>query len=154
MTSQRDRAPKLIEKEDQQAARRQEQRDQEAHESRIKSAIQRVKEQDRRAERERQRADALDRAENMEPEIIQKHREADDAMEAFVSAVNELESLHEQYRALLRTAEAPVPALLREELRWWLYSHLGDRAELSRELSARRSLRGEPGPISLASDGQ
>ena len=108
MTSEQDRALKLIEREDAEAARRQEQEAREARESRISDAIQRVKMQDREIAREEARQEAEAEAAEI---AVQRHdleARMEQEAKALSNSLKELEALHTKHASALRRAGRPL----------------------------------------------
>ncbi len=98
----------LVEREEQEAARDQERRDHEHHESRIMDARRRIKEDDARSAAERSRQGA-----EVEADELSKERyELEERLESEAMAVNrtlsELQSLHGRHVDALRHAGRPL----------------------------------------------
>jgi len=144
------RAARLIEEEDNKNREIARKRAEQEKEGRLKSAIEKVKREDRERRIAARAKQAKAEARALEPEIERARREADDALASLMRSINEVEGLEQKRSSLLAEAGEPQSAPIRGELRWWLHSHLGDRAELDREQKARVTLRGEPAPFTLS----
>jgi hypothetical protein len=104
----KDRALRLLEEEDREAARDQERRDQEHHESRLEEARRRIKEDDAKAVAERSRREAATEA----AEIARERYDLEDCIEIEGATLNrslsELQSLHKRQGDALRRAGRPL----------------------------------------------
>ena len=104
MTSERHRALKLIEREDRLNEQRAEREREQAEESRIQQAIERVRKDDAERERERARREAKARADELAAPRAELERRADDALDSLLSILAELRLLDEEQRTHLRAA--------------------------------------------------